>query len=214
MADEESIRRCVRGRLELNLVQRTRNLIRSAAFQTSRDLNQNVGRGSLKNRSRSCSPAFRSTSASSTAPVRRRIAQDLPILVALKDPTQLPATLGGLRKQRGNGKKDATLTTSSQLSQGSASTSFSRIPSHASASATVRLSDVPHLPPVSDDSPAVSDDDDLPEFGAAQSMPTTEQKVARLAADFLLYPACHKKCSLSLGSTERAVNSLLTYRSY
>ncbi|KAJ7370640.1 hypothetical protein OS493_031055 [Desmophyllum pertusum] len=114
--------------------------------------------------------------------VRRRIAQDLPILVALKDPTQLPATLGGLRKRDrniistpvvkeghqwdlhtskhlcGNGRlyvrlitskeemeqKDATLTTSSQLSQGSASTSFSRMPSHASASATVRLSDVPH----------------------------------------------------------------------
>ncbi|KAJ7337766.1 hypothetical protein OS493_007921 [Desmophyllum pertusum] len=68
MADEESIRRCVRDELELNLVQRTRNLIRSAAVSTSRDLDQNVGRGSLSNRSRSFSPAFRSTSASSTAP--------------------------------------------------------------------------------------------------------------------------------------------------
>ncbi|KAJ7318913.1 hypothetical protein OS493_036904 [Desmophyllum pertusum] len=66
-------------------------------------------------------------------------------------------------------QKDATLTTSSQLSQGSASTSFSRMPSHASASATVRLSDVPHSAAVSDVPPAVSDDDDLPEFGAAQS---------------------------------------------
>ncbi|KAJ7360644.1 hypothetical protein OS493_015755 [Desmophyllum pertusum] len=85
-------------------------------------------------------------------------------------------------------QKDATLTTSSQLSQGSASTSFSRMPSHASASATVRLSDVPHSAPVSDVPPAVSDDDDLPEFGAAQSMPTTEQKVARLAAVFPVIP--------------------------
>jgi len=38
MADEENIRRCVRDELELNLVQRTRNLIRSGAVLTAKPL--------------------------------------------------------------------------------------------------------------------------------------------------------------------------------
>ena len=89
MADEENIGRCVRDELELNLVQRTRNLIRSAAVSTARDLDHNLAGNFLSNRSRSCSPAFRTL---------RRMAQDLPALVELKDPLQLLVTLGGLRK--------------------------------------------------------------------------------------------------------------------
>ena len=49
MADEDNIRRCVRDELELNLVQRTRNLIRSAAVSSARDLEQNLGGGLLSN---------------------------------------------------------------------------------------------------------------------------------------------------------------------
>ena len=66
MADEESIRRCVRDELKLNLVHRTRNLIRSTAVSTAWDLDQNLGGGLLSNRSRSCGPSFRSPSESST----------------------------------------------------------------------------------------------------------------------------------------------------
>ena len=62
MADEENIRRCVRDELELNLVQRTRNLIRSAAVSTARDLDHNLAGNLLPNRSRSSSPAFRKPS--------------------------------------------------------------------------------------------------------------------------------------------------------
>ena len=62
MADEENIRRCVRDELELNLVQRTRSLIRSAAASTARDLDQNLAGNMLSNRSRSCNPAFRTPS--------------------------------------------------------------------------------------------------------------------------------------------------------
>ena len=62
MADEENIRRCVRDELELNLVQRTRNLIRSAAVSTARDLDQNLAGNLLSNRSRSCSLVFRTPS--------------------------------------------------------------------------------------------------------------------------------------------------------
>ena len=61
MAEEESrIRQCVRDELELNLAQRTRNLICSAAVSTARDLDQNLGGGSPINRS--FIPASRSTS--------------------------------------------------------------------------------------------------------------------------------------------------------
>ena len=50
MAVEDNIRRCVRDELELNLVQRTRNLIRSAAVSKSAgDLEQNLGGGLLSN---------------------------------------------------------------------------------------------------------------------------------------------------------------------
>ena len=49
MADEDNIRRCVRDELELNLVQRTRNRIRSAAVSSARDLEQNLGGGLLSN---------------------------------------------------------------------------------------------------------------------------------------------------------------------
>ena len=65
MADEENVRRCVRDELELNLVQRTRNLIRSAALSTARDLDQNLAGNLPLNRSRSCSPVFRTPSKSS-----------------------------------------------------------------------------------------------------------------------------------------------------
>ena len=66
MPDEENIRRCVRDELELNLVQRTRSLIRSAAVSTARDLDHNLGGNMLSNRSRSCSPALRTPSENST----------------------------------------------------------------------------------------------------------------------------------------------------
>ena len=63
MADEEKIRHCVRDELELNSVQRTRNLIRSsAAVLTVRHLDYNLAGKLLSNRSRSCSPAFRTPS--------------------------------------------------------------------------------------------------------------------------------------------------------
>lgn len=65
MADEENIRRCVRDELELNLVQRTRSLIRSAAVSTARDLDHNLGGNMLSNRSISCSPALRTPSENS-----------------------------------------------------------------------------------------------------------------------------------------------------
>ena len=45
MADKENIRRCVRDEIQLSLVQRTRNLIRSAAVSIARDLEQNLGGG-------------------------------------------------------------------------------------------------------------------------------------------------------------------------
>ena len=45
MADKENIRRCVRDEIELSLVQRTRNLIRSAAVSIARDLEENLGGG-------------------------------------------------------------------------------------------------------------------------------------------------------------------------
>lgn len=66
MADEENIRHCVRDELELNLVQRTRSLIRSAAVSTARDLDHNLGGNMLSNRSISCSPALRTPSENST----------------------------------------------------------------------------------------------------------------------------------------------------
>ena len=49
MADEGNIRRCVKDELELNLVQRTRNLIRSTAVSSARDLEQNLSGGLLSN---------------------------------------------------------------------------------------------------------------------------------------------------------------------
>ena len=65
MADEESIRRCVRDELELNLVQRTRSLIRSSAVSTARELDHNLAGNMLSNRSRSSSPALRTPSENS-----------------------------------------------------------------------------------------------------------------------------------------------------
>ena len=62
MTHEENIRRCVRDELELNLVQRTRSLIRSVAVSTARDLDHNLAGNMLSNRSRSCNPAFRTPS--------------------------------------------------------------------------------------------------------------------------------------------------------
>ena len=60
MVDEESIRRCVREELEQNLVQRTRNLIRSLAASTARDRQRNLTSNNQHNRSLS-QPALSST---------------------------------------------------------------------------------------------------------------------------------------------------------
>ena len=85
---EENIRRCVRDELELNIVQRTRSLILSAAVSTARDLDHNLAGNMLSNRDLAIQRSERN----------RRMAQDLPALVDLEDPLQLPVTLGGLRK--------------------------------------------------------------------------------------------------------------------
>ena len=76
IAEVERIRQCVRGELELNLVQRMRNLIRSAAASTARDLDQNLGRarslapasGPSSARRSTSAPAGSSSSTTSTGP--------------------------------------------------------------------------------------------------------------------------------------------------
>ena len=65
MADEESIRPCVRDKLELNLVQRNRSLVRSAAVSTAREFDHNLAQNKLSNRSISSSPALRTPSENS-----------------------------------------------------------------------------------------------------------------------------------------------------
>ena len=81
-------------------------------------------------------------------------------------------------------------------------------PSHASTS-FVRLCNVPNSASTSVVPQAASDeidDEELPQFGAAISLLTTDQNVTRIAAVFTGIPLpCH-------GSIERAVNASLSYR--
>ena len=95
MADEENVRRCVRDELELNLVQRTRNLIRSAAVSTARDeICRRTGRDLVVQRSEYLRRV------QLLRAHHQRMAQDLPAMVELKDPLQLQITLGGLERAK------------------------------------------------------------------------------------------------------------------
>ena len=104
-------------------------------------------------------------------------------------------------------QKDATLATGGE--------NVVSAPSRASTS-FVRLCNAPYSASTSGVPLAACDeidDEELPEFGAAISLLTTDQKVTRIAAVFPGIPVPVIRSSLHPhGSIDRAVNSLLSYR--
>ncbi|KAJ7377612.1 hypothetical protein OS493_028172, partial [Desmophyllum pertusum] len=91
-------------------------------------------------------------------------------------------------QQRGNGTKGCYPHNIQSAQSWLCFYKFLRMPSHASASATVRCLMCPIQLQFQMFHQQLVMTMIYPEFGAAQSMPTTEQKVARLAAVFPVIP--------------------------